>query len=267
MTPYAGSVRPLGAETTRRSYGSQTAYRPRPPFGATRGRKLQCLRRQLLSSEVDGPRAQTLLDAQASAGPATHGARHGTVPYARRGAAAGSRAGHRAAAACGGAREARRRLGAQRAPPPRRRRGLDAEPRQQDVRAGAPGRLGARQRDRRRPDHEPTHQAAERSADERAQPALPARENLKDAAGERDPAEDQPPVVVARQDGGHGLARDRAVEGAEDARRDAERDEGHDPEPAGDRDHGEAPDDSHAERSIGEAWERVKLTRPDHGGS
>src|SRR3989442_1740280 len=146
MTPYAGSVRPLGAETTRRSYGSQTAYRPRPPFGATRGRKLQCLRRQLLSSEVDGPRAQTLLDAQASAGPATHDARHGAAHDARRGAAAGSRAGHRAAAACGGAREARRRLGARRAPAPRRRRGLDAEPRQQDVRAGARPRAGLRGR-------------------------------------------------------------------------------------------------------------------------
>src|SRR5438093_4066170 len=46
----------------------------------------------------------------------------------------------------------------------------------------------------------------------------------------------------------------------------AERAEGHDPEPAGDRDHGEAPDDSHAKRSIGEAPERVKLTGPDHGG-
>src|SRR5207247_1608040 len=120
MTPYAGSVRPLGAETTRRSYGSQTAYRPRPLFGATRGRTLQCLRRQLLSSEVDGPRAQTLLDAQASAGPATHDARHGAVPYARRGAAAGSRAGHCAAAARAGLRGRRPGACAARAHRPRR---------------------------------------------------------------------------------------------------------------------------------------------------
>src|SRR5207249_11308679 len=83
-------------------------------------------------------------------------------------------------------------------------------------------------------------------ADERAQSPLAAREHLDDAGDGRGPAEDEPPVVIARQDGGHGLARDRAVDRAEDERRDAEGEEGHDPEPACDRNDGETSEDPHA---------------------
>src|SRR2546428_4227199 len=114
---------------------------------------------------------------------------------------------------------------------------------------------------------DPPQRPQGRPADEGARPPFPAREHLDDAGDDRHPAEDEPPVVIARQDGGDGLARDRTVDRAEDERRDAEGEEGHDPEPAGDRDDGEAPEDPHSGRSIGEASGRVKLTGSAPGGT
>src|SRR2546430_1309166 len=148
--------------------------------------------------------------------------------------------------------------------------------RERYVRGGAPGTLPLRNDGRRRPDQEPAHRAAGPRADERAQPPLAAGDGLYDTGGERDPAEDESPDVVARQDGGHRLARDCPVDGLKDQGRDAEREEGHDPEPPGDRDDGDTPEDPHGQsrgrtpttntrRSIGEATERVKLTGADRG--